>query len=135
MSSKFPRVYVYFIIKNTILIKHVQMSSRVHLPGKPSRTSALRGDLSPSHFRRPCASVLHLCCRMPVTHLFISPSPDCDILQGRQESSMTLPQHSSFPMMSTQSKVMNLETSNDASSRVRQLPTRSLACSVITGDP
>ena len=74
MFSKFPRVYVYFIIKNTILIKHVQMSSRVRLPGSLPGPSLSVG-ISPSHLRRPCASALPLCCRVPVTHLFISPSP------------------------------------------------------------
>ena len=72
---------------------------------------------------------------MPVTHLFISPSPRLWYSPGQTGVFNDFPPASSFPMMSTQSKVMNPETSNDASSRVRQLPTRSLACSVITGDP
>lgn len=91
MLSKFPRVYVCFIIKNTILIKHVQMSSRVHLPGKPSRTSTLRGDL----YHISTGPVLQFCiCAAECQSLICSslPVPDSDILQGRQESSMTFPQ-------------------------------------------
>lgn len=97
MFSKFPlcilyfHLYMYFIIKNTILIKHMQMSSRVHLPGKPSRTSAAHGALSLSHFLRLCAQLQLCICATGCQSLICSflPVPDCDILQGRQEPSMT----------------------------------------------
>ena len=50
-----------FYNQQHILIKHVQMSSRVRLPGKPSRTFALCGDLpltSPQALCFSSASVL-----------------------------------------------------------------------------
>ena len=46
--------------KKTFLMKHRQMSSRVHLPGKPSRNSPTNRNTSWQHFHRACAQ-LQLC--------------------------------------------------------------------------